>query len=546
MTGYTSALHNTAIINYGISEQLRGDFDILRETTFSSNMSISAVGHEDVHKFSRVSVDKLAQNLVCRNYGNSCYELAHLCWAILHSSTSPDKALINYFWLDTICTKASFNDYFSHCLAPNTKVLNSNISASSLRLSQDKLHIVIHQHEFTLHSGRANYLSCLMEWLACTMPNTLSILFTLLLGKGHNAISEAASTLQQHIYGYLSEHLPPAKLQQRYRLLDTWYKDTGEGINDAAILHFFQQHNHLEGCGKYTNVVNDTFSYMQALEDASTLQQVNDSEQVVEQVAEHSDAILSLAEQYGNNYESVLTTLAQSPKVFSQAQCDMALMLSQFAAYFPRFSKTWLRCQSFGKWQSKLIQASRKASIKALNQHGSENIDSYSCVQRSLAGMLATSYQAQLAMLHLFFTCSKTAHGYTQLISLLHLLSSSHPVLKGYQNDIEVIINNMHSKLSSTGNTSSDIQKLPKALHEMASKCAAAYKQINRVGFTAASKLSNDEYNVNIQDIMLIQNKLRAVLRDISRKNYCDEAIFSADRFIFEGEFTKLYVQDDQ
>lgn len=542
MSFSTTAFADTAIVSYGVSEQLQGDFDMLRETTFCATHSQAKSNsiHNDVQKFSSKSVDKLAQQLICRNYGSSCYELAHLCWAILHSSHKPDTALMEFFWLETVCTKTSFIAYFNAHTTANGKALNSNISASSIALVQNDLHISIHQHSFIVHCARANYLSCLMEWLACSIPNTLAMLFELLLGQGHNAISEAASALQQDIYQYLTEHLPPAKLQKRYRLLDTWYKTQASDIDDDEILKFFQQHKQIEGCGKYTNVVNDTFCYMQALEDAATLQQVKYSAQI----EAYSDAIVQVLEQHDSAYDGTWRQLAKLPKVFSQTQCDMGLLIMTFSAYFPSFSKTWLRSQAFGKWQSQLIQACRDNKPLSLAKN---SVDSYESLQQALALVLANSYQAQLAMLHNLFkqaaSCEHQAGTtYVQIAALLVQLKTSHPLIKQYEKDIKAFAEQLASQQQ---HTKIVLANFP-TINTIASTCSKAYKQINRAGFTAATCLSDEQYYEHIQNILLIQSKLHGVLKLITRNKYCEEAIFKADRFIFESEFTQLYIQDGQ
>lgn len=549
-------MSQVSIVSYGISEQLKSDFDMLRETTYFiniENLSASLTGKTQ-HKFLNKNVDKLAQHLVCRHYGNICYELAHLCWAIVHTNNLPDQALLQYFWLDTVCTQSQFKSYFLKHLNEGQGVQNTPINDCQISLASEHLNIAVHQHTFSINAARANFLSCFMEWLACAIPETISYIFNTLIGKGHNAISELASTLQHDIYHYLSQHLPPAKLQQRFRLLESYHKDND--INDNAIVQFFCTHNQLEGCGKFANVVNDTFSFMLALkqtaeakmvEYAVSFDDLNKVENTIDSESNenlYAEPIFSILQQQEASLLQELENLTSVPKVFSKSQFDALHMLLEYRQFFPKFSLTWLRCQTFGKWQNKLIQAHRNKAL--LNIRESEPNDVYSDIQKNILLSLASSHQAQMAMLHIVLTAANSAPSLIchDLLSMLHVLCKEHPSLKEYENTIDQLVHELSEEDTEKVASPNAVVKSINSLPGLKQAAAQAYKAINRAGFTSVSELGVEEYLSANYDLIRIQNTVFQVLSHLVKQKLCDESKFSADRFIFVREFTKLYLKD--
>ena len=550
-------MNQASIINYGISEHLKSDFDMLRETTYYiniENVSTSSSG-ETKHKFLNKNVDKLAQHLVCRHYGNICYELAHLCWAIVHTSKVPDQAIVQYFWLNTVCTQSQFKTHFLAQLHEGQGVQNTPINNCQISMLSEHLNIAIHQHTFSINAARANFLSCFMEWLACAIPETISYIFHALIGKGHNGISELASTLQSDIYQYLSEHLPPAKLQQRFRLLESYHK--GTDVCDSTIMQFYCTHNHLEGCGKFSNVVNDTFSFMLALKQTNEAKMLDyaasyESFFSAESVdgsaldeTQHAEQIFSIVQHQEASLLYELETLSSLPKVFSKAQFDALYMLVEYRQFFPDFSLTWLRCQIFGKWQNKLIQAHRNKTVE--NIHECEPDEGYSDAQQKLLLSLASSYQAQMAMIHIVLsaaTNSPSSQAYVDLLSILHALCKDHPSLKAHVKIINTCVNEVNTEHSTQLDEAYKTLARSDSFLDIRQSAVQAFKAINRAGFTSSSALRLEEYVNANHDLTSIQNTLRQVLSHLVSKKLCEESNFNADRFIFVKEFTRLYLKD--
>ncbi|MEQ3653895.1 MAG: hypothetical protein ABNH33_11265, partial [Glaciecola sp.] len=84
-------------ISFGVSSTLQADFDLLRETP---NLLGDA-------KYTQKTIDKLAQYIVCRNYGKLCLELCYLCWPIVKYGRQ-GQALLDFFWLQEVISPKGF------------------------------------------------------------------------------------------------------------------------------------------------------------------------------------------------------------------------------------------------------------------------------------------------------------------------------------------------------------------------------------------------------------------------------------------------------
>lgn len=89
------------IIEYGVSATLQAEFEMLRDTLSMRQYQEKQANKTETfqqYKYATKTIDKLAQYLLCRNYGKACLELAYLCWPIVrHQEHS--KGLLHFFGL---------------------------------------------------------------------------------------------------------------------------------------------------------------------------------------------------------------------------------------------------------------------------------------------------------------------------------------------------------------------------------------------------------------------------------------------------------------
>lgn len=551
-----STLSTPSITGFGVSAQLRADFDMLREVSVDTTDSYTS--GSSINKFSSASVDLLAQQLVCRNYSNACYELAHLCWAILHSKTishqqsclnvqSSQQVLLDYFWIQQVCTKNSFIAYFE-----SRKLANSSITGANFSVHDGFLQLCIHQHKFAISANRANFLSCLMEWLICVVHDLLPTLHNTLFGKGHNAISQMASTLQQEIYRYLGDHLPAAKLQKRYRLFEQFYThlhNAHKTVTNDSILAFWQQHCEREGFTKYSAAVYESLAYLDAIDSVRTSQHLqfaqsieldqelkdNNDDSLENSVISHANEAFLTHIQYSSTQTQLpLMLLTQRPKVFNKAQHELAECIALYPTYFPDFTLSWLRCQSFGKWQNKLIQATRKDNIKALSEY---TLDDYNEIKTRTLHMLANSQQTLMAIVAIMLDENPM-----QALLLLLTISNSVANMREHKTRLQEILD----KTDEINAASLARLRLAQPwFAKILNDCNIALKQINRNGFTANTRLEQYEYIDTVKDLLRLNQKLSTVLARFIKQNLNEAAKFSSERFIFTDVFEKLYAQNN-
>lgn len=562
-----------SISRFGVSNALQADFSMLREVQ----------GAHGANKFSRKSVDTLAQIIVCRNYGNACYELAHLYWAVI-AFKSPIKPqdkprkqnpLLEYFWIDQIASKQQFVAYFT---LQNGIDNNVKQAQQTLRLTNDQLCLHINGHDFVVNASRANFLSCLMEWLIGFVPDLLGGIENSLIGKGQNAINELASHLQQKIYAYLSDHLPPAKLQRRYRDIANWYAKNAIkpncGMNktpsDSGIFKFWTENNKVEGFTKYSNVFCDHIAYLQAQEVvlteaqlafANSLEWHSPQSNSAEFGGLHSSAFDTSALNDSALYDNVgvnenalelnnlfeqflspeiidLSLISQRPKVLNQSQVEMAEYIALYPNTIGQFSLSWLRVQVFGKYQNQLIQAKRSGKNLSIETLVANPKDFLSAYQAS-AKIIANNQQSLLAIINILLARnSKEALGL--LATLMQQVPSMQENLKRFRH----LLQGVEETFSQTHLSSWQL-KYP-WFKEIINQSKLARKKINRQGFSENTLLSEDEYLVAAGHLFSLNRALNSLLKAINQNKYQQSEKFEADRFIFINELSRIYCQDGQ
>lgn len=550
---YASETKDTSIVAYGVSDQLKAEFDLLREVNCT----------EGKIKFHSSSVDMLAQHIVCRHYSKLCYEFAHLNWALIHANTntasSIQNTLVNYYWLERCHWSQYFKQYFSHLCEPIETAKDQNIGlytnhnlSGDMSTKNEGITLRIYDHIFSISASRANILACFMEWLIGVLPDVLYTLETCLHGKGHNGIREFSSLLQKQIYEYLSEHLPPAKLQQRFRLIQSWCSENvRESMNDDSLFDFWQQHNNIEGYGKYSNVVKDSLSYLSALSIVETSQNVQHASDTFDSTEHSSTQSLDnlLAKEEAHHFNSIgqyrvqtvlpIANLLSTPKTLNKQQFELFELFSQYPQHLMPLSSTWLRLQVFGKAQHQIIQMNRVKNPLASNSDHYASLygAGYQQVSNDCVRLMASNQQCLLAISQLMLSFSPNQ----ACLILLTLL----PQMPSFEN----FTSEFSSLLEDAVSTGKSIDK-PMVLqwrlaypwlNKLFKQAELALKQINRQGFTATTLLQSEDY-LRCAELLFDFNKLiKQVVKRINKQNQDSQEKFEADRLIFHSEFATLY-----
>lgn len=539
-----------SIINYGVSEQLKAEFDLLRDIP----------GAKASFKFTSKTVDTLAQHLVCRNYGNLCYEFVHLNWALIFTHAqrptrgSIEHSLLDYYWISQCTSPRSFMAHFMPADErfmdttgePIAVIVNTHTSTQH----PASIKVVIHDHSFTISASRANLLACMMEWLICVIPDVLALIENALLGKGHNAISEFSSFLQKRIYAYLADCLPPAKLQLRFRLMQAWFTQNGAHsqsiVNDENLLNFWMQHKHQEGYGKYSSVLKDSLSYLQALDIAQTsmsLHYTYSSEDQAEQGGDDlfendvdSASLFNASMQYVSVYSINVRALSAHPKALTKGQLEYVELLALYPQYIAALSLSWLRGQVFGKVQHQIIQSLR---MKQASQYPTLIEQNYQDIRRAAIDLMASNQQTLLAIVDILRADSPNQ----ACLILLKLMSS----LAAQQSNIRIFTDLLNT-VSDVGINASNLAAWQLAhpwLKSLLGECQRARKHINREGFTHKTLRSAQDYLSCAEGLFDVNKSIKQVVTHINKKEQHKDENFVADRLIFLNEFTTLYLSGE-
>jgi hypothetical protein len=527
-----------------VSEQLKADFMLLREAHLYTSSDAQTP------KFNEKTVDKFAQHIVCRHYGTLCYELSHLCWAIVN--TGSRGALLDFFYVQENIKPKRFSTFFkgnAPCQIPQASVsLKAGEGAHSF------LHISIHQHQFSLSAGRVNLLAACLEWLLNFVPNLLETLYEELNGKTFNAIQSLASTLQKHIYHYLNKHLPQAKVQAKFHFMSHWLNERQcASFDDKNILSFWQNAREREGMSRYTTVVRDIFQYQQALSSAQNASLLNNANELAEHIeSEHVfDAIDAFVDQ-----QICLEALTEVPKLLSKQQAEKLQLIADYPHKIKDFPLSLLRYIVFGQYQAKCIQAQRNQSLN-VDSFTLSPLNEYDVILQHFAAQLKLNEQTWMAVLHILFS-EDSADVLTVLTAKDNFLDLLLDSKTGAKEQVSVLQSKLYApsliepsssikqgggEIASGKGTASEIFADSEVLRSFKAMCKQSHARNNRQGFTLKSQLDDvSVYVDNTMSLLHVSSALQSVLlkndalfKDLSQK----EQNYQADGCILKDELMK-------
>jgi hypothetical protein len=495
-----------------VSEHLRADFTLLREACLFTS------GDAQKRKFTEKTVDKFSQHIVCRHYSGLCYELTHLCWAIIN--TGSNASLLDYFYIHENIKPERFTSHF-------TQVNECQIPQASVRLNAqeagaDFLDITIHNHQFSLSASRINLLATCLEWLLNFVPKLLETLYEGLNGKSYNAIQSMASDLQKQIYHYLHDHLPPAKVQAKFHLMSQYLSTQSlPQFDDEHILLFWLKAREREGMSRFSTVVRDIFQYHQALasaQNANAMLHAND-------ISEHleSETVFSALEAFADEQIN-LHILTEVPKLLSKQQAEKLQLIADHPKQSENFPLSLMRYVVFGQYQAKCIQAQRN-QVLSIDSFALPPLNEYAALLQTFTAQVKLVEQTWMAVLHILFLEDSD--------DALALLSAK-------SNFLDILSN---EKVNSYDRNKKDLLTLineSEVFKGFKAQCKQAYARNNRQGFTASSQLSDLTL---YSDNTLLLLGLSKTLERILHKNEAfftnlssDDAKYRSDGCIFKDE----------
>ena len=214
---------SSALTLHGVSDELLGIIAALKETPSSIN---------DNYKFVPADTDKVAQDIVCRNYANGCLRLSYLLAAVLAASSASQQrhsALLQTFWLDEMVSPKRFRTFFSDVCIPN------------LSFEDPLLKLKFNHEQFDISATQVGYLAALLEFLVNVIPAVIDKAEQQLHLWDSKSIKSFASWLQKSLYEFLDAHLSTAQQMRRIRFMADWLAKNDLELSDQAVLSFWLQ-----------------------------------------------------------------------------------------------------------------------------------------------------------------------------------------------------------------------------------------------------------------------------------------------------------------
>ncbi len=526
------------IISAGISESLLADFEALKDTPCANGT-----------KYHEKTIDRLAQYICCRNYARLTLEMSYLAWAVINFKRD-DAALLRFFWVDESITPVAFRSAFERCEQASWLPVNTKLSIDETGLCID-----FNQQRFVISATRVSLLSAFLELIATHIEGVLDDFETALLGVDEKSVKLYASKLQKQLYEWLKEHLPSAKVQQRFRHIDQWYQglDSDRKLSDQDVISFWKASQGIEGYVKYSSALEDVLDYELA---KMSLQQSYEAQHGLA-LEEYAQIVtqdeVSLYESSSHIFESLENlTLAGAPKFLSSKQLSLAIPHISIAKVNTNLAKSAWRNSIFGLWQSQIIQFSRNVKATSSNDDIKRPKDDYlghyealislrKAIKLSLLSCVAILYNKQsLTCLSLLNVVLEDLVDASQLSILKQFLEKNINELDNQQAELRF------KKLKQW-----QLQK--PVLNKVFDTAQQALKKNNKAGFKDWQDYDEDLYLDGVQQLVsldkLVANAISAFSKTIAlpkdtQENLILEACkqnFNADLCIYIEEFKQRH-----
>ncbi|MDX2366853.1 MAG: hypothetical protein QNK36_00320 [Colwellia sp.] len=396
---------SSQIAHYGVSESFTVFIDSLRDTPGLSDK-----------KFRLADVNKVAQYLVCRNYGKACLELSYLAWAVVNypKKTLSNAPLLEFFWVDENITPARFRQAFEQpCQTEN---INIGLNKAGLALT-------FSSQSFIISPTRVGLLAVLLEIIVTLAPEQLTTIEQRLKGTDNEqAIKALSSDLQKQIYQFLGEHLIPAQQQRRFRYVSQWLDKSNADenkanenlasthtLNDETVLSFWQYavlDDTSPGYKLYASAFYGVMDTHQAIQQAKQSLALDNAGTIGfnTEAGEYSpDVIQDILFSHSSGNQDY-SWLCQAPKFLTKAQWSFIEPITQNHPYSTTLALSFARLAVFGQWQAALVQAKRKSSVIVLQKLADLPQESYLQYQQRLVKLQQIMTQVIMAISYIFYS----------------------------------------------------------------------------------------------------------------------------------------------
>lgn len=519
------------ITPYGVSETLQGIFEALRETPGLSG-----------NKFRMEDVNKVAQYLVCRNYGKACLELGYLCWAVINHQRVGDNKnpLLSFFWVDESITPKRFRNAFSQ----ESQVQNHQIS-----LQRESLSITGSDFHFDISPTRVGVLSVLLEFIVNMRGTWLQEIEDKFVEANDKQIKSFSSELQKELYQYLNEHMPEAQQQRRFRFVCQWLEQEklSEGfLTDDAILDFWRYASLEQDSLSYTlysSAMSDLVETHKALNEINLKQNAKSaySMGLDQEAGEYSpERLTENLFEYCSDDDADCSWMCDTPKFLTKMQWAELQPFYRYSSYSPNITRSILRLAIFGQWQANIVQAKRKSNALVV-QKLNESPASYYDTKQSLADICAAIGNVIQAICYIFMKLEDA-----RFIGTLNTFMEESEVqkTKAWMQQ-QVQSGDLETDLSGIVTSFKELMLSEPAINQAISNCEKSFKNNNKSGFKVLPEVEEiDVYEQGFESLSELQKVIAVYLSWFSEtedQNNGAESIFTSDVSIFKTTFEKIY-----
>lgn len=320
-------------------------------------------------KFSRKSLHILAQAIACRTYEKMALELVHLVRAV--ALTAGRGGYEGVFWGMDRAAASAFRGHFAQ---------TQDLPGRLIREDGGML-VKYPDGRFAVRYGRMPVLSAFLEFCVAAVGYAkLAEIFDGIDAPGLSVAdqSKAANALSRALYEFLGDHLPTVQSQRKFRsLIGFLESELGrdfrpEALGDAEILAFWQEASTGEDgtdggdFRAYRTVFLAFLRLIELLEDGDALARFErmhaiGSDREAGEVDPGEDAYLAsrdFAEDdpLGRFHEPPLDQV----KFLNKRETETLSLPSAEGRRLHRLRQSYLRAETFGVGQHRLIQALRR------------------------------------------------------------------------------------------------------------------------------------------------------------------------------------------
>lgn len=329
-------------------------------------------------KFSRKSLHILAQAIACRTYEKMALELVHLVRAV--ALTAGRNGYEGVFWGMERAAASAFRGHFGA------------VSDLPGRLIREEGGVLLKYPDgrFAVRYGRMPVLSAFLEFCVAALGYAkLSEILEGIDAAGLSAgdQSKSANALSRALYEFLGDHLPTVQSQRKFRSLIAYLEGAlgrdfrPEAVGDEDVLGFWQEASTGDDTGDtgdfraYRTVFLAFLRLIELLEDGDALARFErmhaiGSDREAGEVDPGEDAYLASRDFAEND---PLGRFQEPPldhvKFLNKRETDTLSIPSAEGHRLYRLRQSYLRAETFGVGQHRLIQAlRRKAGMEELEQ----------------------------------------------------------------------------------------------------------------------------------------------------------------------------------